>query len=170
VGLFFHLGGLTVSIKFLHFTDLHCPIHDAKAVAWLYDQIADFQPDLIVCGGDAYDGNAWSRWDNENLWTPMDEYEAWAKIVHNINTISPNSKKVWLYGNHEANLQEPGRLKKDLRAMVDWRDWDPVDRVGLRDKVREWRVVTRYGSAVRWNCGPVTFYPRGEVQPLRGAR
>jgi hypothetical protein len=143
-------------MRFLAFGCLHHPVADPAALRFLHDQIESFQPDVLVNLGDWYDGEGWSRWDNENPWTIIDEYRAARDHARILNAFSFIKKFVWLYGNHEANISEPGRLKKSQRDIVDWQDWSPPGG-GLRDEVRDWHVVRKYGSSVRWNLGPISF-------------
>lgn len=143
-------------MKALAFGCIHHPVADPKALAFLHAQIEAFQPDVLVNLGDWYDGEGWSRWDNENPWTIIDEYRAARDHARILNSFSFIKKFVWLYGNHESNISEPGRLKKSQRAIVDWQDWSPPGG-GLRDEVKDWHVIKKYGSSVRWNLGPISF-------------
>jgi predicted phosphodiesterase len=146
-----------MAIKFLTFSDLHAPVQDPAAVRWMLDTIERERPDLIVANGDMLDGDAWSRWENEHDWTILDEYREWAKIAREINRLAPNALRVWLYGNHEANLWEPGRVPKKLRGIVHWKDYRPEGVPCLAEEMRGWRLVTEYGSHIRWSCGPIVF-------------
>lgn len=132
-------------------------------------ELEAFQPDVIVANGDMLDGDAWSRWDNENDWTLMDEYDQWAKIANTINELCPSAHKVWLYGNHEANLWEPGRVNKKLRGMVHWKDYRPEGKPCLASEMQKWHIVSEYGSHVRWCMGPIVF-THGTKAGLNAAR
>jgi predicted phosphodiesterase len=146
-----------MAIKFLTFSDLHAPVQDPAAVRWMLDTIEREKPDLIVANGDMLDGDAWSRWENEHDWTILDEYREWAKIAKTINELAPSALKVWLYGNHEANLWEPGRVPKKLRGIVHWKDYRPEGVPCLAEEMQGWRLVQEYGSHIRWSCGPIVF-------------
>lgn len=143
--------------RVLAFGCIHHPIASPDALDWLHAQIEEFRPNVLVCLGDAYDGEGWSRWDNENPWTIIDEYEAWRDHLKILNSFEFVTKKVWLYGNHEANLEEPGRLKKSQRSMVHWKDWSPEGVGGIREQVADWKILPAYSSVQKWNMGPLTF-------------
>lgn len=143
-------------MRLLSFGCIHHPIADPKAIRFLHDQIEEFKPDVLVNLGDWYDGEGWSRWDNENDWSVCDEYRAARDHARVLNSFSFIKEFIWLYGNHESNLQEPGRVKRSNRQMLHWRDWSP-ESGGLRDEVRHWRIREAYGARERFSIGPITF-------------
>lgn len=144
-------------VKFLAFGCVHHPIASVSALAWLHDQIEEFRPDVLVCLGDVYDGEGWSRWDNENAWTVVDEYEGWRDHLKILNDFTFLQKKVWLYGNHESNIEQPGRLKKSQRDIIHWKDWSPEGVGGIREQVKDWHIIPGYNSRQKWCLGPITF-------------
>lgn len=146
----------TPSTRMLAFSCVHHPVADPKALEWLHAQIEEFRPNILINLGDWYDGEGWSRWDNENAWTTIDEYRAARDHARILNSFTFIDKHVWLYGNHEANREEPGRVKKSLRGIVHWKDWSP-EGGGLRDEVKDWKIISAYGSDVVHHEGQITF-------------
>jgi predicted phosphodiesterase len=152
-GLFWEDGILKIS----YVCDEHFPIQCNEAIEWTFNEVEDFKPHIMVFGGDAYDGEAWSRWNNDNDWDQYEEYVSVARYFQRFNDMDFIKKKIWMYGNHEDNLFQPDRVKKSQRPMLDWKAFDPPGEIALRDVVKDWQVIRAYGSDVHRNIGSISF-------------
>jgi len=155
-------------VRILAFGCLHAPITHGPFFNWIIRQIEEFKPDHIVNLGDWYEGLAASRWPrhDEQGWSVYDEHRAVLNQAIAINTASPESKKHWLYGNHDDNLfgSQPNRIPKELREAVQWRN-KPENCNALNG----WNVIPEYGDRVRLRLGPITFQ-HGTKTSMAGLR
>jgi hypothetical protein len=116
----------------------HFPLHDERAIDWLLETICREKPNHLFFIGDALEANAASKWDDaKELAIGLgDEFDALNTFLASVKRASPNSRKRFLAGNHEANISAAGRLDPRIRSLCDWRKID-----GLR----EWEVKAEYG-------------------------
>ena len=138
--------------KFVAFSCTHHPLQDNEAIDFLFRKISRFKPDVIVHLGDGHEANSASRWPNEYDWPLSLEFRCHNDFLKRIRKISPNSKKVFLPGNHESNLISINRIDKKLRDLCDYRDHE--------DELNYWEQPAEYiHSRTRgvWRLGQVTF-------------
>lgn len=133
---------------------LHHPIVNRESLQWLYEQAEEFRPDIWVNLGDAMEGTGYSRHATNLQHTQEDEFESWRDDVAYRNGLSFIKRRIWMYGNHEANATEPERVNPKLKSLVNWRKWNPLDGTSLRDELEDWEIVDSYGSHVRRALGP----------------
>lgn len=108
--------------SFVAFYDPHIPHHSPEVIDWWESQIRDVQPDHLICGGDLFEADAASRWDNENDHDLLDEYQQAQAILQRLREAAPERcKAVWVRGNHDENILTEGRIPKPLRRIADWR-------------------------------------------------
>lgn len=134
------------TIKAAYFTDPHCPLQDDAAVEWAHKVVSEFKPDYLICGGDLFEASAASRFDNEDKHDLRDEYRAGALLLDSLAGAVPDANLVWIRGNHDRNLQNPGRIERPLRSQLHW-------------NVSEWR-----DSFLRWKQIPYDFSAAGCFQ------
>lgn len=113
------------TIKFLSFSCPHKPLTDKGAEDWLLGEISNRQPDLIVGLGDWHEASSASRWPNEYDWDLAYEFEEVNKFLAQIRMEAPNAKRVFLHGNHDANILGINRIDRKLRSLCDFRDHEP---------------------------------------------
>ncbi len=142
--------------RFLAPSCLHNPITHKPFFNWLIEQIEEFKPHVIINLGDWYEGLAGSRHarDPRQKWSLFDEHRSVLEQAQAIRAASPESLKVWLYGNHDDNLFgiHADRLPDDIREVANWRNND-----GLAKELADWHVIENYGHRKNWNLGQVTF-------------
>lgn len=135
---------------------LHFPTTDNDYLEWCYKIIEQFQPHVIVNLGDLYEGLAGSRHarHSNQKWDAFTEHLAVSKYLQRIAEISPQSKKVWLYGNHDDNFfnPHPDRVPEDMLRAI---SWDTNSKVC--DLFADWTVVPKYAHGVRWHLGQISF-------------
>ncbi len=109
-------------ITFAAFSCPHCPLQDKKAVDWMLGRIEKEQPDVVVHLGDGHEADSASRWPSEYDWSLEDEFNEHNKFLVSVRKVTPKSRHVFLPGNHDANLQEIGRIDKRIRSQCNYRD------------------------------------------------
>lgn len=133
------------SCTFLAFGCLHAPFHDKKAVDLLIKSIEKYKPDIILNLGDFIEGNAGSKFvktDSEK-YSIIKEFEAADAISQRIIEASPESRRIWIQGNHEANLVDKTRVDKRFREICNYIDSPYLP------TAKEWLHPVKYGSARR---------------------
>lgn len=106
-------------VRFACISDLHLPHHDENAVTWALQRLREYKPDVVVVNGDLLEGDAASRWPNENDHDLADEYDAVGYVVKEIEAAVPGAEYVWTWGNHDANTQAKNRIPRKLRRVTD---------------------------------------------------
>lgn len=142
----------TDRVSFLAFSCPHCPLHDRDTIAKLIGRIEEIQPDVIVHLGDGHEADGASKFDSEYDFDLLDEFEAHNDFLAQIRKVSRKSRKVFLPGNHDANLQEWNRIDKRLRTLCDYRDHEP--------ELEHWEQPCQYIYDKRrgvFRLGPVSF-------------
>lgn len=134
------------TIKALYLGDSHCPFQDKKSVEWACKQIAKFKPDYLIFGGDLFEADAASRFDNEYDHDFRDEQHAAAALLDQLAGAGGGAQLVWSLGNHDQNVRNPGRVGRRLRRSIDWNNCE------WRDSFKAWRQI------------PYDFSPDGTFQ------
>jgi hypothetical protein len=92
------------------FSDAHFyPDTETTAYQALLEAIKEFQPEIIICNGDAFDGTSISRHARIN-WndapTVVEELEAVKHYLGEIESVSKfKSNLIWTLGNHDARFE-----------------------------------------------------------------
>jgi hypothetical protein len=133
----------------------HHPNVNRESLDWLYTQIEEFRPHILINLGDALDGIGWSRHLSNADWTQEDEYESFRDDVAYLNSLPFVKERYWIYGNHDNNYEEPGRLPPKIKSLVHWRNWNPEEGTSLRTELADWHIVPHYGSHIRRAIGPL---------------
>ncbi len=137
-------------VTWLAFSCTHHPHHDPKAIQWLVTHIKDFKPDVLVALGDLIDTQCLSKFAKSNLFALSGEYGAVNEFLGEINDASPQSRKIWMQGNHEERMFREDQ--KHLSELLDYR----VHR--RTPSARKWRHFDyRFSRADCYNIGQVTF-------------
>lgn len=111
-------------ISFAAFSCVHAPLHDPEAIDWLVEQLAKFQPDCICHLGDGME-MAWASKHAETESIDADhEYAEHNKILAQIRKASPNSRRIFLPGNHEWRLNSP-HIDSRVRSAMHWEKHQP---------------------------------------------
>lgn len=139
-------------VTFLAFSCPHCPLEDKDAIGWLCEEIAARQPAVIVHLGDGHEADSASRWPSEYDWPLSEEFKAHNELLRRIREAHPGARRVFLPGNHDANLLAINRIDKKIRSLCDYRDHEP--------ELQHWEqpctyVYDRYRGVFR--LGQVTF-------------
>jgi hypothetical protein len=141
---------------------LHAPITDPGFFNWLIGQIEQFRPTHLVNLGDWFEGLAAKRWDKhpEEKWDLEDEINAVLSQARAFNEAAPHAHKIWLYGNHDANLfNEPHRINEDLRrVMAKWKQT-----YSESAHLESWEIIDKYGHRAKKRIGPLTLQHGGNT-------
>lgn len=110
---------------FLAFSCVHCPLEDRDAVEWMLDQIAVRQPDYVLHLGDGHEADAASRFPSEYDWTLADEFHSHNAFLREVREAYEPAQRIFIEGNHDANLQAWNRINKKLRGLCNPYDHEP---------------------------------------------
>jgi predicted phosphodiesterase len=96
--------------KILVFSDAHIiPGYDTTASRALLECIKEFKPEVIVCNGDAFDGQRLSRFPRvgfDQTYTVKEELDACIEYLGEIESASTfKSNLIWTLGNHDARFE-----------------------------------------------------------------
>jgi len=141
----------TWKTKFLYFSCPHYPLVDNEAKEWLLDRIKFHNPDVIIHGGDGHEADSASRWPSEYDWPLSHEFRTHNQFLKEVRLSNPESKRVFLPGNHDDNLLTLNRIDRKLRDLCDYRDHEP--------ELAEWEqpCIYEYSNRGRYRIGQVTF-------------
>lgn len=126
--------------------DLHYPYN--IDLTWIYNFIKDEQPDEIIFWWDMLDCN-WMSWKfysgspEDGLAETVEEIEGFKKIIKKILKISPQSKLVYLLGNHEHRITEKLRDSPNLGILIDLKrayDWLISERRDYNEYYNIWKI------------------------------
>lgn len=113
------------------FSDPHwTPDHDPLAQNALETVIRDLKPQLIVCGGDAVDGDTISRWDptrgHHKRFSVREELDCVKEHLDALVSIKGKAQLAWTLGNHDLRLSRfvatkaPELLDLPFTRLDDW--------------------------------------------------
>lgn len=104
----------------------HCPYQRPESVEWLLSVLPSVRPlHHLVCLGDLFESAAASVHFDEHDHILEDEYASASALLQDVRESVPRTtKKWWLLGNHDDNLQhpDPRRIPKALRSLIHWND------------------------------------------------
>lgn len=139
----------------VHYSDIHFPFHDERALNILYQVIDYVKPGLTVDHGDTLDCAEISKYPKDPFHrVPLNvETEMGAKHCGLVHALTPDSEHWWCEGNHEE------RLKRLIWSLAENRAAGELLAVrGVRAAL-EWPSLLGIG-ALGWKCIP---YPRHET-------
>lgn len=136
--------------KFVAFSCPHFPYADDNAIDFLFAQIQDHKPDVIVHMGDGHDATAASRWGDEGGVSLLEECRMHEEFLFRLVDSSPESEFVFMEGNHDNNIRAEGRISKGVREMCDYRSYEP--------SLKEFKFFPyEYRRENTYKLGQVTF-------------
>lgn len=96
--------------RVLVFSDAHIiPGYDTTASRALIECIKEFKPEVIVCNGDAFDGQRLSRFPKigwEKTFTVKEELDACVEYLSEVENASRFKQNlIWTLGNHDARFE-----------------------------------------------------------------
>lgn len=103
----------------MFFGCLHAPVHDHKKLKGLLALIREMSPDRLVLLGDLLDMDAASRFVSEQKWTLQDELDSADEILDRLAEAGRNADLEYMFGNHEDNRTQPGRIPEKIRSLTD---------------------------------------------------
>lgn len=146
--------------KFLALYDLHygyerrsghkTSLHDPRAMDLALQFAEDFQPDVLILGGDILDCGAVSHHNHnkpgrtEGLRLISDARECGEQFIQPLNNI-PINKRIYIVGNHERWLEDFTEDFPALEGMLDLPTLLPLE---------GWQIVPQGGH---YNLGKLTF-------------
>ena len=107
--------------SFLAFGCSHNPLIDETAEDRLIDVISETNPDYVICLGDLHEADSASRWPSEYTFTLEDELSDVDRFLARIRKASPSSKRIFIEGNHDANITALNRIPRKIRGLCDYR-------------------------------------------------
>lgn len=149
--------------KFVFLCDLHygferknghkVPLHDEKAMELALQFTNDYQPDVIILGGDILDCGAISHHNKskpgrtEGLRIVSDARECFNDFISPLNVkVAPGAKKYYIKGNHEAWLQDLQEEIPGIEGLLDVKQLLQLD--------SSWNIIDQ-GDHI--NLGKLTF-------------
>jgi hypothetical protein len=142
-------------LRGVFFGCLHAPITHKGYLDWLCETIRDFNPDLLINGGDWFEGLAASRWGKHpnQTWLVDQEFKTVGEQADRFEEAAPNARKYWMLGNHCSNLlHEPFRMTDDLRQCVGNKYAELV-----QGPLAGWKIGNPYAHSERLRLGPITI-------------
>ena len=139
-------------LRFAAFSCPHCPFENERAIDQLIRVVRSHKPHVLVCLGDLFEMDAASRWEDESQHDLAQEYEHGAALLRRVRSAAPAAQPVWMLGNHDDNLCQPGRVKPNIRGLLHWSRHDDAG------EFERWRQVA-YRKDVHgvYTLGPVAF-------------
>ena len=133
---------------FLSFGCVHRPIHEEESVAWLLQNIEDYQPDYLVCNGDLLDLQCLSRFAANDQADLLSEFDSANEFLCDVREASPNSKLVWTLGNHDVRVDAP-----EFKALAGVLD---INR--NMEEAKRWKQIPYgHGRKYTFQIGQLTF-------------
>lgn len=136
---------------FLAFSCTHCPLQDEEAVSWMLDRIAVMRPDYVLHLGDGHEADAASRFPSEfDHDLPM-EFKAHNDLLKRVRLAHEPATRIFIEGNHDANLMAWNRVNRKLRGLCNYRDHEP--------ELQHWVMGPDYEYSPRGvvRLGQITF-------------
>ncbi len=91
----------------VHYSDLHIPFQDDRALNILYAILEDASPDLVVDHGDTLDAQEISKYPKDpiNRVPLKEEIKQTAQHMARVTELTPHAEHIWCEGNHEDRLR-----------------------------------------------------------------
>lgn len=153
-------GYITLS----HLSDLHKGDNDIDADEMNYRMVEIKQPDVIVVGSDTADFSVISHFapdpeDFETVQDVIDDFSKfWQPHIDRLNAISPHSKLIFIYGNHEIRIHDwvaenaPKFRKTINRAWVEAVRYNgKVMYIGRTQEIEIGNLLVKHGDVTSQN-------------------
>ncbi|HYE77539.1 MAG TPA: hypothetical protein VEI97_06110, partial [bacterium] len=139
----------------VHYSDIHFPHHDPRALNILYQILDYIRPGLVVDHGDTLDCAEIGRWpkDPNNRVSLKEEIVMGAEHIGVVHALTPEAGHVWLEGNHEE------RLKRLIWGLADQRAAGEILTLEPVRKALEWGSLLGLDS-LGWEVVP---YPKHKL-------
>ena len=116
------------SVSWLAFGCPHTPFENKDSIDWLCERIEAVKPDVLVHLGDGHEADAAAKFDNEQKQTLEEEFQAHNALLKRLRMSqekrpksAPESRRVFLLGNHDDNILAAGRINPKVRSLCDFR-------------------------------------------------
>lgn len=137
----------------IQYSDTHFPFQDDSALDVVLAIIKDVQPDTIIHGGDLLDCYSMSpkfQTDPMHKVSLQGEIDMARAHLHQVSTVAPQARKIWLEGNHEDRIRKTiwdfkgaARELAKLRVFQNQMTWPVL--MGL-DEIG-WEFVPAHGQS-----------------------
>lgn len=127
----------------VHFSDIHFPHHDQRAVDILYAVMSDLPNiDVVVDQGDTLDCHEISAYPkNPNTRVSLkEEIQRGAKHFATVAQLTPNARRIWCEGNHED------RLRRLIWSLSDKRQAGEILTLDAVQDALQWTSLLGLGS------------------------
>jgi predicted phosphodiesterase len=138
------------TITALIYSDTHFPFHDPDVLAVVQAIAEDTQPDWLIHGGDLLDCRHLSRFSKnpDRKDSQQDEIDMAREHLATMRLAAPNSRFVYLEGNHEQRLQ---------RTL-----WDSEGTAAVLTQLRVIKKALTWPVLLGLDELNIEFYPYGE--------
>jgi len=141
--------------SFIAFSCSHFPFEHKPTINRILNEIQDRQPDVVVHLGDLIEADAASQWGSEVSHSLQDEFDGANGFLQDLLDASPKAEHVFMMGNHDFNLENPGRIDKRIRSLCGFkRNLPALKSFKVYDYAYNRRAVHRIGQ--------VSFYHGNE--------
>ena len=105
--------------KFIVLSDIHFPYHDDKALKAVYKFLEQHPVDTIILNGDILDFYDVSSYDKDpsRINSLQKEIDMAEKFFSRLRKLSPNSKIIFVKGNHEDRLERYLKKHPELYSL-----------------------------------------------------
>jgi hypothetical protein len=115
------------------FSDPHwTPDHSTTGQNALEEVVKELRPSLVVCGGDALDGNVISKWDptrgHHKRFSLREELDTCVEHFTAIEAVAGKAELAWTLGNHDTRLSRYVAVQADQLLDLPYtrlEDWFP---------------------------------------------
>lgn len=105
--------------KFVVLSDIHFPYHDDKALKAVYKFLGQYPVDTIILNGDIldfYDVSSFDK-DPDRINSLQEEINLAQKFFSKLRKLSPNSKIIFVKGNHCSRLERYLKKHPELYSL-----------------------------------------------------
>ena len=147
--------------RIMHLADIHFPYQDDAALNLAYEVVRKVQPHVIVVGSDAFDFQYLSTFESDpDTMQYDDEIELaasyWNPHIHALKDAAPQSRLIYIYGNHERRLiRYLNRNAPKMRRVVTnaytsmIQCGGAVDYIGYTDRIWVANLLVQHGNTVQ---------------------
>jgi hypothetical protein len=146
----------TDTLTTVHFSDIHFPNQDQRAVDILYSIMSDLpRIDVVVDHGDTLDCSEISAYpkDPDRRVSLKEEIRQGAEHFATVAQLAPNARRIWLEGNHED------RLRRLIWSLSDKRQAGEIFSIDSVKEALQWKNLLGLESL----GFEVIPYPRHEL-------
>ncbi|MHA2067568.1 MAG: hypothetical protein ACXABY_24655 [Candidatus Thorarchaeota archaeon] len=125
----------------LAFSCPHIPLLDQGAKEFLFEQIEEHKPTHLIGLGDWHEADAVNKFGVEYDWTLGSEMEGVAEFCRELRNLAVSVAEevpelIWMEGNHDWNIRDWHRTKKQLVELIDYRN-----HLALSKELRLWKWI-----------------------------